>query len=64
MPGPTWVRTVRNEDEEYTALDDHVRTQLANAARRYASQVDLRDRLAAILASGKTDPGGDTAAGS
>jgi hypothetical protein len=56
------VRTVKNEDEEYAVLDDYIRTQLDSAARRYASQVNLRDRLAAALASGKADAGNDTAA--
>jgi hypothetical protein len=50
------------EDSAFAALDAHIRTELAGAAATYASCVDLRVRLAAILAAGTLDDGDDAAA--
>jgi hypothetical protein len=37
------------DDPEFTVVDDHIRTQLAEAAGTYGSQVDLDARLKAVL---------------
>jgi hypothetical protein len=50
------------EDPAFAALDAHIRTELARAAATYASCVDLRARLAAILAAGARDDDDDAAA--
>ena len=49
------------EDAAFAALDAHIRTELARAIATYASCVDLRTRLAAILEAGTRDDD-DTAA--
>jgi hypothetical protein len=51
-----------DEDSAFAALDAHIRAELARAAATYASCVDLRARLAAILAAGAQDDDDDAAA--
>lgn len=36
-------------DSEFAAIDDYIRTQLAEAAQRYASQVDFGARLKEVI---------------
>ena len=50
------------EDSAFAALDAHIRTELAGAAATYASSVDLRARLTAILAAAAQDDDDDAAA--
>jgi hypothetical protein len=50
------------EDSAFAALDAHIRIELARAAATYASCVDLRARLAAIVAAGAQDDDDDAAA--
>jgi hypothetical protein len=37
------------DDSEFAAIDDYIRTELAEAAQRYASQVDLDARLKEVI---------------
>lgn len=37
------------DDSEFAAIDDYIRTQLAEAAQRYASQVDLDARVKEVI---------------
>jgi len=37
------------DDREFAAIDDYIRAQLAEAAQRYGSQVDLDAKLKEVL---------------
>lgn len=43
------------DDPEFAAIDDYIRTQLAEAAQTYASKVDLGARLKEILEAEEAD---------
>jgi hypothetical protein len=43
------------DDPEFAAIDDYIRTQLAEAAQTYASKADLDIRLEEILKAEETE---------
>ena len=50
------------EDSEFAALDAYIRNQLAEAAKTYASHVDIGARLKAVLEAVTENTNDDAAA--
>jgi hypothetical protein len=53
---------IGREDPESAALDACIRSQLAGAAETYTSQIDIDERLKAVLEAGNENNCDDTAA--
>jgi hypothetical protein len=50
------------EDTDFTALDAHIRTQLARAVESYAAHTDMDARLRTVLEAGAENDRNNTAA--